>query len=445
MENQKLESDLHILSQLNTKEEIVIQKDSKNGLIINSDFLRHLQIGIAFFAFTAIGGNDGALGVLLPSIRNYYEVDKATVGWLFISGAIGYLIAALSSGAIAQKLGECRFLLLGATSFLLGAVGFSIKPPFILLLIVPLLLGFGAAIMEAGLNCYIAKLPHNTALLNYLHAFYGIGALVGPVVASTILATNLSWNSTYFVWMGMSSVLLVSFGFFFNQPRLFTQEQQAEASGNVMVNVLNLRIVWLAALFLFFYVGTELSLGNWSYSFLIEERHENEFLSGWIVSGYWMGLTVGRLVLAKVSEKIEGKHLIHGCMAGVAVGVLLIWSIPLSATEATGLWLTGFSLGPIFPTTIALISNMLPNYLLLSAIGFIASLGNMGTSLFPWLAGNLAEGIGLWSLLPYVIALTFGMLCFWLALHTCPKTISSDSKKPVTLAALEVSQQQEVL
>jgi hypothetical protein len=34
------------------------------------------QIGLAFFAFIVIGANDGAIGVLIPSISGHYQVDK---------------------------------------------------------------------------------------------------------------------------------------------------------------------------------------------------------------------------------------------------------------------------------------------------------------------------------------------------------------------------------
>src|SRR5438067_13496445 len=62
------------------------------------------QIGLAFFAFILIGANDGALGVLLPSIRGFYGVDKATIGLLFLAGTAGYLGAAFTSGLLVERL-----------------------------------------------------------------------------------------------------------------------------------------------------------------------------------------------------------------------------------------------------------------------------------------------------------------------------------------------------
>jgi MFS family permease len=159
------------------------------------------------------------------------------------------------------------------------------------------------------------------------------------------------------------------------------------------------------------------SLGSWSYSFLTEERHGPTLLSGWSVSGYWLGLTLGRLALGKVATRIGNRRLIEGCLAGVVIGILLIWWIPSPLLSAFGLCLTGFSLGPIFPTTIALTSDIVPSRILPSAIGFLASLGSMGGALFPWVAGNIAQHIGLWTLLPYIITLTIVMLFLWIMLQ----------------------------
>jgi fucose permease len=378
------------------------------------------QVGLAFAAFILIGLNDGALGVLLPSLQTYYKVDKAIVGLLFLAATTGYLVAAFSTGLLLERLGQRRFLMVGPGTFLVGAALLSFKPPFGFALVTLFLIGFGIAVIDAGLNAYIAGLGRSSTL-NYLHAFYGVGALLGPLVASTVLALSWEWNTVYYLWCGLCLVLLFGIRFIFtetSQPATEPKTAEAKPEGNIMSQALKLRVAWLAALFLLFYVGTEVSLGSWSYSFLTEERHGEALLSGWAVSGYWLGLTVGRATLARVGDKIGNKRLIQGCLGGVVVGVLLVWLVPVAAVTAFGLWLTGFSLGPIFPTTIGLISERVTPRLVPSVIGFAASLGSMGAAFFPWLAGNLAQAIGLWTLLPYVVILTAGMLAIWWSLNT---------------------------
>ncbi|HMA36627.1 MAG TPA: MFS transporter [Chloroflexia bacterium] len=372
------------------------------------------QIGLAFFAFILIGANDGGSGVLLPSLQAFYHVDKATIGLLFLAGTFGYLGAAFTSGLLVERLGQRRFLLLGAAAFSGGETAFLLRLPFAAVLTGLLLLGFGVAIIDAGLNSYIAGLPNNTAPLNYLHAFYGLGALIGPLVASAILALGWAWNLVYLVWLSLGLLVLGGVAAVFAPaPRPVAPPGER----NVLAAVLRLPVVWLAALFLLLYVGAEVSLGSWSYSFLTETRHEAALFSGWVVSGYWMGLTLGRLTLVRLASRVGDRHLITGCLAGVALGIALVWLVPGSIPAAAGLGLAGFSLGPIYPTTIALLSGWVAPRLLPSAIGFLASAGSIGAAVFPWGAGYLATALGLTALLPYIILLTAAMIGLWAALQ----------------------------
>jgi fucose permease len=389
-----------------------------------------LTLGISFFAFILIGINDGTVGVLLPGMQTTYHVGKDTLSLLFLAGSLGYLTASFNNGFLLDKLGNRHFLLLGTLLMGLGFVLFSSRPPFVLLLagIVPI--GFGAAMLDAGLNSYIASLPENTALLNYLHAFYGTGALLGPLVASGFLALGWGWNNVYVVWIGIALLVFLGIGLAFPRRARASQKEEPEARGNALWLALRQRVVWLAAVFLLFYVGTEVSLGSWSFSLLTQARGGPILFSGWIVSGYWVGLTMGRLLLGKVGQRIGNRRLIEACLSGVVVGMLLVWVVPHLAVAAGALFLTGFSLGPIFPTTIALMSETLKSRILASAIGFLASLGSMGGALLPWIAGNLAQHVGLWTLLPYVMVLTVIMLVLWVIMQ---RTIHMAQRQTLSL------------
>src|SRR5205085_8320289 len=166
------------------------------------------------------------------------------------------------------------------------------------------------------------------------------------------------------------------------------------------------------------------------YSFLTEERHTPLLLAGWMVSGYWLGLTLGRLALARVTLRVSSARVIQGCLVGVVIGVFLVWFVPKYPVTGIGLILIGFSFGPIYPTTIALISNKVSVRILPSAIGFMVSLGSIGAAVILWFAGMLAQHIGLWSLMPYVIVLTAVMTCLWQALQIRPKVTQVSLQEP---------------
>lgn len=378
------------------------------------------RLTLSFAAFILIGLNDGVIGVLLPSIIAHYQISTATVGLLFPASSIGYLCAAFNSGYLLERLGRRGFLALGAAAWIVGMLVFATLPPFLTLLPALFAVGFGVAIIDAGLNAYIAGLPRGTTLLNYLHAFYGVGALLGPLLATFMLTSVFGWNATYYALaLGVGAALL---GFVLRFERrlpsaLSTHEEGARAGKGLLRATLRSPLIWLCAMFLLVYVGVEVSLGAWSYTLLTVSRHIPTLLAGWIVSGYWLGLTLGRFILARVVERVGPRRAIQWLTGGVVVGIVLVWVAPGSALAAVGLWLVGFSLGPIFPSVIAVISAVTSARLRQSAIGFAASLGSMGGAFFPWIAANLAQRLGLWSLLPYAATLTLVMLGLWLWLR----------------------------
>lgn len=374
-----------------------------------------LPIAVAFAALMFIGMNDGAVGVLLPSLQQHYVLDKRTVSFMFFSSTFGYLIAAFSSGMLVEWLGRRLFLTLGGVALVAAMLTISMVPSWIVVLLALVMLGFGVAIVDAGLNAYVASLPNNTALLNYLHAFYGGGALAGPILASSILAVNWSWNRVYGVMTTLAILIAVGLAIAFRgDGKAAASSSEQRSGGNVMKAALSLPIVWVAAFFLFLYVGVEVSIGSWTYSFLTEERQTAGLIAAWLVSGYWFGLMLGRLVLGSVTERLGHFLVIQLCLGGTMLGLLLLWLVPFTPIAAFGLALTGFSLGPIFPTLIAVISQLVPNRLLTSAIGFMTSLGAGGAAFYPWLSGNLANAFGIWTILPFAIVLTVLVLGLWL-------------------------------
>lgn len=371
-----------------------------------------LQIALSFIAFVLIGANDGALGVLLPSIQDFYNIDKATVSLMFVASVSGYLLSAFSSGLLVDKLGRRTYMLVGTASFALGISMLAFAMPFPVVVVGSIFSGFGVAIIDAGLNAYIAGLPNSTSTLNYLHAFFGIGAFLGPLVATGVLKVEWPWNAVYYLWVAFTLILFFGFMTAFKDDHV-ERPAAKEGEGNVMKAMLKLPVVWLAAIFLFLYVGLEVGLGTWAYSFLTEERRDPTDFSGLAVGGYWLGLTLGRVVMGALGARLGNKQLINLCLAGTVAGSLIVWLVHFAPVEAFGLFLIGFSLGPIFPTTIALMSNVVSARLLPGVIGFMAGLGAMGAAIFPASIGVLAELIGLWSLLPYEIILAALLVVIW--------------------------------
>ena len=90
--------------------------------------------------------------------------------------------------------------------------------------------------------------------------------------------------------------------------------------------------------------------------------------------------------------KIEAERLLIFTIAtiGVATAILLGFadSIIISALSA---FIVGIGCGPVFPTTLSIVSDTYPRLYILSS-GIIIAIGNIGAMIIPWVQGQVGGG-----------------------------------------------------
>ena len=378
---------------------------------------------LAFAAFVLIGIAAGGNGVLLLAQMGSYGVDRATIGVIFFTGSVGFVLAGFHNGALIHRFGVRVALAVGGGAYALACLYLATRPPFLAFVLVQVVLGYASGVLESVLNTYLASLPDERALLNQLHAFFGVGALLGPVVASWIVGVA-SWTVVYLVLAAACLPLVI--GFLVSYPR-----QQAPGSpapppgppapppempaprssgprpGGLLGAALRERGVLLGAAFLAVYVGLEIGMGNWGFSYLVEARGLSGSLAGYSASGYWLGLTVGRFVISPIAARIGATTagMMYACLIGVLAATTLAWLAPAAVLASVALMLLGFFLGPIFPTTMAIVPQLTEERLAPAAIGVLNAGSTVGGSALPWLAGAISQATGIWTLLPFTLAL----------------------------------------
>jgi fucose permease len=378
--------------------------------------VNRLRLALAFGGMILLGLGAAATGVLIPYQMADYHVDKVVVGLLFFAFSAGYLLSGVANGPLIHRLGTRGHLSLGAGVYLATAFGIGLHPGFVPLLAATVALGFGAGILDAGLNAYVAALPRHIGKLNLLHGFYGVGALLGPVIAAELVHRHLPWQDTFLVLAVAAAPVFV--GYLLVLPVRTPPAPDEVGGGTHLSLALRHPAVWLAALFLFLYVGIEVTVGNWGFTLLTQGRGEGDLLAGYVVSGYWLGLTTGRFLISPATSRvgIGPVAMVYGCLLAVVLSVVLAWWGPGALVAALGFALLGFFLGPMFPTTIAVTPQLMPVRLVPAAIGLLIGASVVGGSVFPFVAGALAQGLGLGALLPFLFVLALVQTGGWWAI-----------------------------
>jgi fucose permease len=371
---------------------------------------------LAYAAFVLVGVNAGVNGVLLAAQMDDYAVSRATLGLTFFTGSAGFVLAGITAGALIHRFGTRIAAATGCGVYVLAALYAGTRPAFAAFVVLQIASGYALGVLESVLNAYLSARPNATTLINRLHGFFGVGALLGPPLAAWIVAAA-SWP-TVMLLLGAVAVPLTA-GFLIVYPRTgrdpATAKPEPPTPGGLARPALRHWGVVLGAALLTVYVGLELGVGNWAFGYLVEARGQTDLLAGYAVSGYWFGLTAGRFLLSPIVTRLglTAAGLMNTCLVGVTVITALTWLLPGKAAATAGLVLLGFFLGPIFPTAIALAPRLTPARLVPTAIGIMNAGSVVGGSAFPWLAGAIAEGTGVWTLLPFTLALSLLQHVIW--------------------------------
>lgn len=201
----------------------------------------------------------------------------------------------------------------------------ALHPPYPVLVVVFMLAGFGNGLEDAAWNAWIGNMANANELLGFLHGFYGVGATIAPLVATSMITkANLLWFNWYYVMIGCAAIEFATSAWsFWDQTGALFRANNARTSdqtGNRMKEALftkpSARVTWLCALFLLGYVGVEVALGGWVVTFMIQVRNGGNFASGMTATGFWLGITVGRLILGFVTPRIGEKLSIAVSLTG---------------------------------------------------------------------------------------------------------------------------------
>lgn len=384
---------------------------------------RSSLILLAFIAFVALGLPDGLLGVGWPSIRADFGLPLDAIGMLLTAGVAGYMTSSFLSGALLSRIGVGRML--AVSCFLTGAalIGYTFVPEWWMMVALGVFVGLGAGAIDAGLNTYVAA-NFGERIMQWLHACWGIGITIGPIIMTIGLTTFDTWRFGYRV-VGVFQLVLAA-GFALTVPMWARQPAAAGAEPEKRLTDYKTPLpqtllrprVWLSVLLFVLYVGAETSLGTWTFTLLTESRGVTTALAGFFAGSYWATFTVGRIVAGMFANRVGVNKLVLGGLAGALLGAgLLVWN-PFELANVLAVAIIGVSIAPIFPAMISGTSARVGEQHAANTIGMQMTATGFGAAVVPSLMGVLARQTSL-EVIPVVLVAMYAALagCYLIAIR----------------------------
>lgn len=364
------------------------------------DKIRHYPslglVVLAYVAFVALGMPDGLLGVAWPSIRTGFSIPLDAVGLLLTACVAGYMTSSFLSGPLVARMGIGRILAVSCGLTGTALIGYTLVPEWWMMVVLGVVAGLGAGAIDAGLNTFVAA-HFGEGMMQWLHASYGIGVTLGPIVMTIALTALNSWRVGYRVVGGFQLALAICFVLTLSMwGRKDTTSESKEPKRltdyrTPMGTTLRHLRVWLSILLFFLYVGAEVSLGTWTYSLLVESRGIDPTVAGLWAGSYWATFTVGRLLAGLYAKRVGVDALVLGGLAGALLGAALLMWNPSEVTNLVAIALIGFAIAPIFPALMSGTSRRVGAHFAANTIGMQMAMSGLGTAVVPSLLGVLAR------------------------------------------------------
>ncbi len=378
---------------------------------------------LAYIAFVTLGLPASLVGVAWPTLRADFSVPLDAIGLLFISSTAGNLVSSFFIARLINMLGIDRLLILSSFMSALSLFGYPLAPSWSFFIAMGAIGGFGSGVIGAGLNIYLAA-EYSAGQMQWLHACFGIGAALSPLIMTFSLAKFVSWRPGY-IFVGILMILMmtsftVTLSAWKRPKNLSGEAAEAKKPARGLMDyqtslweTLLRPITWASIIMFLLYSGAELTLGNWTYTLLTEGRGVDPQLAGLWAGGFWVTFTVGRILAGFYANRIRLNTLMTGEITLALVGVVLLWWNPFPLISLIGVFLVGFALAPIFAGLVSSTSQRVGQRHAANTIGIQFSAAGFGGAILPSLAGFLARRVSL-ETIPVMLAVSLlGLLILY--------------------------------
>jgi len=380
-------------------------------------------MGIAYLAYVSLGLPDGLLGVAWPSMRASFGIPLDALGAFLVAATAGYLASSTGVASLMTRLTLGVLLALSCAATAVALLAIAAAPVWAAAVLAGALLGAGGGAIDAALNTHFAT-HHGPRSMSWLHASYGVGALLGPLVMTAVLALAVAWQWGYAL-VALAQLMLAA-AFLLTRrhwPRLRTP---AEGPRPLVDRRATLRLaparLGIAAFFL--YAGIEAGAGQWAYTLLTEGRGEDPVAVGLWVSAYYVALTAGRVGHGAVANAIRDVTALRGAMAAALAGAGLL-ALDLGAPASfAALVILGLGLAPVYPALMAATPRRVGGAHTPATVGFQVGAAVVGSAVLPGLIGVLAARAGLGVIAAVLVALGFALIATHeLLVRSSPETL----------------------
>ncbi|HEX2985754.1 MAG TPA: MFS transporter [Caproiciproducens sp.] len=373
-----------------------------------------LLLVVIYASFISLGLPDSLLGVAWPLMYPEYRAPIGFAGFItiIISGAT--ILSSLISTKVLRRFGTDKVTFISVVLTAAALCGISRSPSQYWLLVLAVPLGLGAGAIDCGLNEYVAE-HYKSRQMSWLHCFWGIGALTGPIIMSHFIGRQSSWRNGYFtvsmIQFTLAALLLFTLPLWKKAAENEADSTDTSTDGEESVQPLKRNGVVVSLLNFLFYCGVETTMGLWGSCFLVNGKGLNVATAAVWVSGFYGGITLGRFLSGFVTLKLSNQAIIRCGELIILAGVILML-LPLPGIACLFSYLMiGFGCAPIFPCMLHETPARFGKKNAQAIMGYQMAAAYCGSTFLPPIFGWTSSARAVWLFPFFILLYIIVLLC----------------------------------
>ena len=373
---------------------------------------------IIYLIFISLGLPDSFIGSCWPTISEYFKISRDFQGIFSLIVSFFTIASSFLTIKLTKYLKNYGVIAISIGLTISGLIIIGFSDNYYLLLLAAIPLGFGGGAIDSILNSYVS-LHYKAIHLNFLHAFWGIGAFISPLIIGSFIVDPRGFKDAAFVLSIIQTTILiitlstlvlwVKVDKIYNIDSRNTTNSENNKENIGFFNTFKLRGVIFACITFFSYIAIESLAYSWFTSLCVFGMNIDNDIASKYLSLFYIAISLGRVISGLLSIKIKEKNLIRIGEGILLIGIILVTFKFNFVFMPIALFIIGLGCGPIYPSivhsTVDKFTSKYSSAVMSIQIGF-AYMANISVAPLFGILGNATTFL----ILPYIMLIFFVIL-----------------------------------
>lgn len=382
---------------------------------------------LTYLMFMMFAMTSDSVGVIIKEVKVAFSVTNTQASLMHSLPMLGIALSGLFLGFLADKYGRKTTIIMGLTMFGLACYAFLAANDFVLIVSLMTLSGVAVGVFKTGALALIGDIStstkQHTSTMNGAEAFFGVGAIIGPLIVAYLVSQGVPWQWLYVIAGGVCTVLIVGAALVKYPQYTAHSETIEKVSFKQSLKLMKNPYAMGFSVGAFLYVAAESAIYVWMPSYLVCDATSVQATYDCYAAGAQHMLAVYS-VTAFFILRAAGRFLGIWMMAHFnwslvlmlfSLAIVLCFGLGLLAGKHVALYLfplTGIFMSVIYPTFNSKGISCFPKHQHGSVAGVILFFTAAGAAAGPLIMGVVSDAMGGDAKYGFIVATGFAALLF---------------------------------